>query len=272
MTVLGWGAVGGAGEGCGDVRRGCTGCVGTMSRPHTCLWYHGRGTSPEPVPALFAVAPRPSQALLQPLLLAQCGVRAPHQRCAPPKWGCSFRGAGSCSLSPAARLPSSVVQRGPRSPRLGRHPQAHPACRGTSGILAASRCHHRLPHSCARTPSPRPVCRARHPGLSHPAASAGDGRPTIAHKGRMSPQSLPPARLRGNLPREGRAPPDARRTRSFVLLTLARSDTRPRGSPGTARATPALGEQEEEEDAIEDDGTGLALGMMALQGGAQWWE
>lgn len=78
-----------------------------------------------------------------------------------------------------------------------------------------------------RTPSltdPRPVCQERHPGLSHPTVSAGDGRPTIAHKRRMSPQSLPSARLRGNLPREGRAPPDVWWPMSFVLLTLACSE------------------------------------------------
>lgn len=135
---------------------------------------------------------------------------------------------------PAARLWGAVGT--PHSPpplgthhlpgfRAGSGRQALPS----QGIVTASPCHRSLPHSCGLAhppslPDPRPVCRARHPGLSHPTASAGDGRPTIAHKGRMSPQSLPPARLRGNLPRERRAPPDARRPMSFVLLTLACSE------------------------------------------------
>lgn len=122
---------------------------------------------------------------------------------------------------PAARAPPAG-----QASRAGRQGgQALPS----QGIVAASPCRCSLPHSCGHArppalPDPHPVCRARHPGLSHPTASAGDGRPTIAHKGRMSPRSLPPARLRGNLPREGRAPPDAGWPMSFVLLTLACSE------------------------------------------------
>lgn len=169
------------------MRRSCTQCVGTMSQPHTCLWYHGRGTSPEAVPALLAVAPRPSKVLLQPPLLVQCGLSTPHRCCASPKVGVLLQ--GDQELQPHTRGPTAELCGAGRNPppTPGRHHWHTLPARASSGIPAASRCHHHLPHSCARTPSPRPVCRARHPGLSHPAASAGDGRPTIAHKGRMSP-------------------------------------------------------------------------------------
>lgn len=161
----------------------------------------------------------------------------------------------SCTPIPAGKLPSSGVQRGPPQPSLRARiacwapGQAGPAfTRGCGSIpmpLLASAFLWR------RTPSladPRPVCQERHPGLSHPTVSAGDGRPTIAHKRRMSPQSLPSARLRGNLPRERRAPPDVRRPMSFVLLTLACSEWHaalrvPRDS---WCHPPVLGEEEEE--------------------------
>lgn len=149
------------------------------------------------------------------------GMREPHpRRPAARLWGA----AGTPRPPPAGQASRAGRQGG----------QALPS----QGIVAASPCRCLLPHSCghARPPSlpdPHPVCRARHPGLSHPTASAGDGRPTIAHKGRMSPRSLPPARLRGNLPQEGRAPPDAGWPMSFVLLTLACSERH--AAPGVPR-------------------------------------
>lgn len=155
-----------------------------------------------------------------------------------PNWGCFLRGTRSCSLTPTDR-PNSVVQEDapthPWAASLGtpcpaRTPQGsswhHPAL--PSAFLRP----HTLPTSCLPGASPRP---------ESPRGPAGDGRPTIAHKGRMSPQSLPPARLRGNLPREERAPPDARRPRSFVLLTLGRSDTWPWSPQGWPVSPPRPG-------------------------------
>lgn len=159
--------------GWGDVRRSCTQCVGTMSQPHTCLWYHSRGTSPEPVPALLAVALCSSQVLLQPPLLTQCGLSTPHQCCAPPKRGLLLH--GDQELQPhTCRAPAELCG-------AGRNPQptpwqaslAHPACQGIlrdpgsipvppapSAFLRP----HTLPASClpgasSRPESPRGLCR-----------------------------------------------------------------------------------------------------------------
>lgn len=153
------------------------------SHSPTRLRYHRRrGTSSEPVPALLAAASCPSQVLLWPPLLTQCGARPP-LRCF---------SMGEQELQPRPRSPAVELCGAGRTPQpisgqasLGTpcmpgHPQGswqHPGATTGFRIPAAAR----PPRVLFAGASPRP---------ESPAASAGDGRPTIAHKERMSPKAF----------------------------------------------------------------------------------
>lgn len=161
-----------AGEGCGGVR-----CLrAPQSHPYNIADVVTADVQPDTNGTLLtdrdkATAPRPYRAAV----LQSC-CRYSWRRDTPLGW----------SWEPRAPLQCSPLLTGPRVPSPP-----------SQGISPGSQCSYTafripgVPGVPSLPPTPRPVCLGASPRPESPHGPAGGGRLTIAHKGRMSPPSLP---------------------------------------------------------------------------------